>query len=137
MEPSFSNSLNRDHIQHLVEAKPDIAREYTISDLLHKIDPSVNIEPLGEELLLDIADDFIDTIVTKAAECARTRGSQTLESNDVRFVIKELFGDSSLLDHDVSRPPDSALTESYNNKLKSINQAKMQASANPNVRLNH
>jgi transcription initiation factor TFIID subunit 12 len=70
----------------------DVAREYNISDLLHKIDPSASIDPLAEELVLDIADDFIDSIVTLAAESARIRGSQVLQAEDVNYVIQRKFG---------------------------------------------
>jgi transcription initiation factor TFIID subunit 12 len=72
---------DRDPLHRLVDAKLDVARESTISDLLHKIDPSASIDPLAEELVLDIADDFIDSIVSLAAESARIRGSQTPQAS--------------------------------------------------------
>jgi transcription initiation factor TFIID subunit TAF12 len=87
---------DRDSLQRLVDMRLDIGREYTISDLLHKIDPSASIDPLAEELVLDIADDFIDSIVMLAAESARMRGSQVVQADDVNYVIHRKFGTSEI-----------------------------------------
>ena len=77
----------------LIDVKPDIAREYTITDLLHKIDPSATIDPLAESLILDIADDFIDTIVQLSFDAAKLKNTNTLTAEDVSYVISNKFGE--------------------------------------------
>jgi hypothetical protein len=48
----------KDPLYRFVDMKLDVSREYTISDLLYTINPS------AKELVLDIVDDFIDSIVS-------------------------------------------------------------------------
>ena len=124
MDEVFEKEISRVHVQHLIDSKPDIAREYTIPDLLHKIDPSLNIDPLAEELLLDIADDFIDTLVLRSAECAKKRESKEMQDIDVSFVLKELFGDSLMEESESMQQVEATPSESYTKKLEAINQAR-------------
>ena len=79
----------------LIDVKPDVAREYTITDLLHKIDPSATIDPLAESLILDIADDFIDTVVHLSFEAAKMKpqNGNTLTADDVNYTIIHKFGE--------------------------------------------
>lgn len=91
-DTSFGEEIESTHLQSLIDSKPDVSREYTMSELLHKIDPSASLDPLAEEFLLDIADDFIDSIVSLAAEAAKNRKSDTLQASDVNYVIQRKFG---------------------------------------------
>lgn len=121
MDPPFDKEMSRSHFQNLTEKKPDITREYTITDLLHKIDPSATLDPLAEELILDAADDFIDTIVNLAAECAKGRGSTTLQADDINFVISRKFGDSSICGQtNLQRQPDFIPNEVHMKRLKTV-----------------
>lgn len=121
METPFEKEISRTHFQNITDKKPDIAREYSIRDLLHKIDPSASLDPVAEELILDAADDFIDTIVNLAAECAKNRGSPVLQPDDISFVIKRKFGDSSISGrYDVQRQPDFIPNEAHLKRLKAI-----------------
>ncbi|EAY12278.1 transcription initiation factor TFIID subunit A, putative [Trichomonas vaginalis G3] len=95
MNTPQDQEMARRYIPHLIDVKPDIAREYTITDLLHKIDPSASIDPLAESLILDIADDFIDTIVTLSADAAKLNNKQTLTAEDAHYTITSKFGDTS------------------------------------------
>jgi transcription initiation factor TFIID subunit 12 len=116
---------DRDPLHRLVDAKLDVAREYTISDLLHKIDPSASIDPLAEELALDIADDFIDSIVSLAAESARIRGSQTLQANDVNYVIQRKFGSLGIAHAtgEIAHRPDFVPNEAHMKRLRAVREA--------------
>lgn len=121
MDTPFEKEMSRAHLQSLTDKKPDIAREYSISDLLHKIDPSASLDPVAEELILDAADDFIDSIVNLAAECAKNRGSPVLQPDDISFVIKRKFGDSSISGkYDIQRQPDFIPNENHLKRLKAI-----------------
>lgn len=95
MNTPQDQEMARRYIPSLIDVKPDIAREYTITDLLHKIDPSASIDPLAESLILDIADDFIDNIITNSAEAARLQNRPTLTADDVHYTISSKFGDTS------------------------------------------
>ena len=95
METPLDAEMARVFNPQLIDVKPDIAREYTITDLLHKIDPSATIDPLAESLILDIADDFIDTIVKLSFDAAKMKNQNTLTADDVSFVISKKFGEST------------------------------------------
>lgn len=95
METPLDAEMARVFNPQLIDVKPDVAREYTITDLLHKIDPSATIDPLAENLILDIADDFIDTIVSLSAEAVRMRNSTTVTADDVNFCINNKLGGTS------------------------------------------
>lgn len=138
MNTAFESEMSRAHLQNLVDSKPDIAREYTISDLLHKIDPSVNIDALAEELMLDIADDFIDNIVTLSAEVARNRNSNVLQAEDVSFAVQRRFG--KLLGEALgkeSHPPTFVPNEIHQKRLDAIAAARSQGTAQAPAQQGH
>ena len=121
MAAQFEKEMSRAHLQHLIDKKPDIAREYTITDLLHKIDPSANLDSLAEDLILDVADDFIDTIVTMAADSALNKGNKTLQAEDVAYVIERKFGDTSVGEKkEIQRQPDFVPNEAHMKRLRAI-----------------
>ncbi|KAL8746396.1 MAG: hypothetical protein Q9190_001570 [Brigantiaea leucoxantha] len=45
----------------------------------------------AEETLLDVADDFVDQIVTAACKLAKLRSSQTLELRDIQLVLERNY----------------------------------------------
>ena len=121
MEIPFEKEISRAHLQNLTDKKPDITREYSITDLLHKIDPSASLDPVAEELILDAADDFIDSIVNLAAECAKNRGSPVLQPDDISYVVRRKFGDSSISGkYDIQHQPDFIPNEVHLKRLKAL-----------------
>ena len=129
MDSAFEGEMSRTYLSRLMDVKPDIAREYTITDLLHKIDPSATIDPLAEELILDMADDFIDEVVTLAADLAKSRNpsEQTLKAEDVNYVIQRKFGDIGLVGQkDIQRQPDFVPNEIHLKRLKAWREAQQQ-----------
>ena len=129
METAFDQEMARVHGTRMREVKPDIAREYTIPDLLHKIDPSASIDPLAEELILDMVDDFIDTVVTLAADVAKNRGESqtTLKAEDVTYVIQRKFGEAGLGGpKEVQSQPDFVANEAHMKRVKAWKEAQKQ-----------
>lgn len=129
MDSAFEAEMSRSYLSRLMDVKPDITREYTITDLLRKIDPSATIDPLAEELILDMADDFIDEVVTLAADFAKNRNpsDQVLKAEDVNYVIQRKFGDIGLIGQkDMQRQPDFVPNEAHLKRMKAWREAQQQ-----------
>eukprot|EP00794_Sanderia_malayensis_P002641 gene2641-3058_t len=58
-----------------------------LQDLLHEIDPRETMDEDVEEVLLQIADDFIENIVGSASQLAKHRKSNTLEVKDIQLHL--------------------------------------------------
>ncbi|KAI0339868.1 hypothetical protein BDW22DRAFT_1347358 [Trametopsis cervina] len=78
-------------------APSDQSMRRSIQDLVASIDPNVKIEPdvedlltpiLRSQLLLDIADEFIDSVTNFACRLAKHRGGDTLEVRDLQLHLE-------------------------------------------------
>ncbi|KAI0277385.1 transcription initiation factor TFIID subunit A-domain-containing protein [Russula aff. rugulosa BPL654] len=59
----------------------------SIQDLALSMDPNIKIEPEVEDLLLDIADEFIDSVTNFGCRLAKHRGGDTLEVRDLQLHL--------------------------------------------------
>ncbi|KAK3162531.1 hypothetical protein QOZ80_1BG0090630 [Eleusine coracana subsp. coracana] len=55
----------------------------SIQELVAQIDPNEKLDPEVEDVLIDIAEDFVESIVPFACALAKHRKSDTLEAKDV------------------------------------------------------
>ncbi|KAL0059869.1 Transcription initiation factor TFIID subunit 12 [Marasmius tenuissimus] len=66
----------------------DQSMRRSIQELVASIDPNVKIEPEVEDLLLSIADEFIDSVTNFSCRLARHRGSDILEVKDLQLHLE-------------------------------------------------
>ncbi|THH07017.1 hypothetical protein EW145_g3674 [Phellinidium pouzarii] len=69
-------------------APNDQSMRRSIQDLVYSIDPNVKIEPEVEDLLLDIADEFIDSVTNFGCRLAKHRGGDSLEVRDLQLHLE-------------------------------------------------
>ena len=59
-----------------------------LQELVKEVDPYEQLDEEVEELLLHIADDFIEQTVTAAAQLARHRKANSIDTRDVQMVLE-------------------------------------------------
>jgi transcription initiation factor TFIID subunit 12 len=63
-----------------------------LGELLRSIDPKFCFHPAVEELLLDMASDFVQDVVDFSGKLAKHRRSTTLEPRDLQFCLAKNHG---------------------------------------------
>lgn len=58
-----------------------------MQDLVREIDPSVQLDDEVEELLMQLADDFVETAVNSASLLAKHRKAHTVDVKDVQLHL--------------------------------------------------
>ena len=63
-----------------------------LGELLRSIDPKYCFHPAVEELLLDMASDFVQDVVEFSGQLAKHRRSTTVEPRDLQFCLAKNYG---------------------------------------------
>lgn len=63
-----------------------------LADLARQLDPSLQLDDEVSDLLLELADDFVDAVAHQACQLAKHRGSSVLEAKDVALVVERQYG---------------------------------------------
>ncbi|XP_076317203.1 transcription initiation factor TFIID subunit 12-like isoform X2 [Tachypleus tridentatus] len=66
-----------------------VLNKQRLQDLVREVDPNEQLDEDVEELLLQIADDFIENVVTSSCLLAKHRRSSTLDVKDVQLTLEK------------------------------------------------
>nr|CAG4641334.1 EOG090X0HZC [Eulimnadia texana] len=69
-------------------AENQVLTRAKLQDLVREVDPNEQLDEEVEELLLQIADDFIESTVNAACSLAKHRQSNALEVSDVQLHLE-------------------------------------------------
>ncbi|XP_068233087.1 transcription initiation factor TFIID subunit 12 isoform X2 [Palaemon carinicauda] len=67
---------------------PPVLSKQRITELVREVDPNEQLEEEVEDMLLSIADDFIESTVNAACRLAQHRGARTLDVKDVQMYLE-------------------------------------------------
>lgn len=73
---------------HLGDPNSVVLTKKRLQDLVKEIDPMEVLDDEVEDVLLQIADEFIENVVTSGCEMAKHRKSSTLEVKDVQLHLQ-------------------------------------------------
>lgn len=62
-----------------------------LQDLVNEVDPDEQLDEDVEDVLLDIADEFIENVVSSACAIAKHRNSTSLDVEDVKLYLERKY----------------------------------------------
>lgn len=70
---------------------PTPSAKQRLQDLVNEVDPDQQLDEDVEEILLEIADEFIENVVSSACAIAKHRNSTSLDVDDVKLFLERKY----------------------------------------------
>eukprot|EP00041_Stephanoeca_diplocostata_P015102 m.286166 g.286166 ORF g.286166 m.286166 type:complete len:170 (-) comp19924_c1_seq6:1293-1802(-) len=70
------------------KAETEILPKRKLEELVRQVDPTHALDAEVEDLLVDMANDFVERVVTFSCQLAKHRGSDVLETKDVQLHLE-------------------------------------------------
>ena len=96
-----------------------------LNELVKEVDPSEQLDEDVEDVLLQIADDFIEQTVSQACALAKHRKAATIDVKDVQLVLERSWNMwiPGLVADDIRPQRRSANTEAHKQRMAVIKKA--------------
>ncbi|KAJ2081914.1 Transcription initiation factor TFIID subunit 12 [Coemansia sp. RSA 988] len=97
-----------------------------IQELVSEIDPTERLEPEVEDILCDIADEFIESVTSFACQLAKHRKSDTLEAKDLQLHLERNWNIRipGFASEEIRSVRKSTVSQSHQEKLNAITNTK-------------
>ncbi|KAJ1795924.1 Transcription initiation factor TFIID subunit 12 [Coemansia sp. RSA 2399] len=97
-----------------------------IQELVSEIDPTERLEPEVEDILCDIADEFIESVTSFACQLAKHRKSDTLEAKDLQLHLERNWNIRipGFSTEEIRSVRKATVSQSHQEKLNAITNAK-------------
>lgn len=70
---------------------PTPSTKHRLQDLVNEVDPDQQLDEDVEEVLLEIADEFIENVVSSSCAIAKHRNSTSLDVDDVKLFLERKY----------------------------------------------